>query len=297
MNLRDLKYLLAVSEHRNFSKAAQHCATSQPTLSNQIKKLEDYLEVEIFERGTHYVRVTPVGEQIIDIAKTVIDNSNLIVQIARSAIQSSQSKLIMGSFPSLSSHVPLEYIFRLKQHFEKLKVQLHEDDVDALATSLERREIDMALLPYPTEGSSLEGVKLFDDPLYVAVPDDHPLANLKSIEVSDLSDQHLLFLVDDQSHYLQILNEVDASFSDSHPEQNEDFKAISFESLRVMVKHGLGIAIIPSVAIQPEDSDLRYIPFSTPEVKRSIGLYWHKQHMNNELLKDLGRLLAYKPIQ
>lgn len=295
MNLRDLKYLLAVSEFKNFSKAAEYCATSQPTLSNQIRKLEDYLDVEIFERGPNFVRVTPIGEQIIDVAKTVVDNSNLIVQIARTAIKSNQ--IIFGSFPSLNNYVPLEYIFRLKQHFENIKFQLVEENVDALINSLIKREVDLALLPFPVENSYLESVKLFEDPFYIAVPEDHELASYKSIELEDLKHQHLLFLVDDHSHYLQIFNTLDPTFLKNHPQDDDEFRAVSFESLRVMVKHGFGIAILPSVAVNFDDHDLKFIPFASPEAKRSIGLYWNKQHPNREFFNDIGKLLAYKPIQ
>lgn len=291
MNLRDLKYLLAVSEFKNFSKAAEHCATTQPTLSNQIRKLENYLEVEIFERGTHFVRVTPIGEKIIDAATRVLENANQIVQIARESRQSLPAKLTFGSFPSLGHALPLQYIFHLKQQFKPFKVQHVEEDVDVLLDLLARQEIDFALLPMPVTHASLEGIKLLDDPLYVVTPTQHAYATRASLTLSDLSQQALLFLVEDQSHYRQLLEQVDPKFAQQHQEKDEDFKAVSFEALRMMVKHGLGLAVIPGTAINHEDQDVRYIPFTAPAIAREIGLFWHKQHANPALLQQISAQL------
>lgn len=287
MNLRDLKYLLAVSEYKNFSKAAEHCATTQPTLSNQIRKLENYLEVEIFERGTHFVRVTPVGEKIIEAATQVIEHANQIVHIAREARQHASAKLTFGSFPSLGHALPLQYIFHLKQQFKPFKVQHVEEDVDVLIDLLVNQEIDFALLPLPVTHASLTGIKLLDDPLYVVVPSHHAYASCKSLQLSDLNQQPLLFLVEDQSHYRQILEHFDANFARQHLDKDDDFKAVSFEALRMMVKHGLGLAVIPGTAINHEDHDVHYIPFALPAIGRSIGVYWNRNHVNPALLQQV----------
>lgn len=291
MNLRDLKYLLAVSEYKNFTKAADYCATTQPTLSNQIRKLEEFLDVEIFERGTHFVRVTPIGQRIIDAAKRVIENSNLIVQIAHNANHSEPSRLTFGSFPSLGNYIPLQYIVRLKQQFEQLKIQHLEQDVDVLVDLLTRQEIDFALLPFPEMHPILEGIKLFDDPFYLAIPANHVYASYKSVQLSDLANQPLLFLVEDESHYRQLLNQFDTSFSRSHQAQEDDFRAVNFDALRMMVKHGLGLAVIPGTAVNRDDSELRYVPLGSPVITRSIGVYWSKYHANPTLLEEVCTVL------
>lgn len=291
MNLRDLKYLLAVSEYKNFTKAADYCATTQPTLSNQIRKLENFLEVEIFERGTHFVRVTPIGQRIIDAARRVVENSNLIVQIAHNAQLIESSKLAFGSFPSIGNDLPLKYVVSLKQQFEQLKIKHVEDDVDVLVDLLSRQEIDFALLPFPEMHPLLEGIKLFDDPFYVAVPTSHAYAAHTSLQLGDLSNQRLLFLVEDQSHYRQLLNQFDTSFSLIHQAEEDDFRAVNFEALRMMVKHGLGLAIIPGTAVNWDDNEVRYVSLGSAVINRSIGIYWNKHHANLALLEEICAVL------
>lgn len=291
MNLRDLQYLVAVAEHKNFSKAAEHCTISQPTLSNQIRKLEAYLNIQIFERDPHLLRITPVGAESIGIAKTITDHAERIRGIARIASRTHVNKIIMGGFPTLANYVFPEYVFRLKQHFEDLKIQLIEEKTDALIQLLRERKIDVALLALPVAHEALEGLALFDDPFYVALPYDHMLADRTSIDVDELIDQPLLLL--DEGHCLrsQILK-----LCSTKQVSDDDFRAASLETLRVMVKHGLGITLMPSVAIDEDESDIRYVPLSC-HTSRTIGLFWHKSHERAKFFRSLAEIISYKPIR
>lgn len=290
MNLRDLQYLVAVAEHKNFSKAAEHCAISQPTLSNQIKKLEAYLNIQIFERDPHLIRVTPVGSNIISIARSITENAERIREIARYSARTYVNKIIMGGFPTLANYVFPEYVFRLKQHFSDLKLQLIEEKTDDLIQLLTTRKIDVALLALPIADESLEGVALFEDPFYVAVPDDHPFANRSSIAVDELASQPLLLL--DEGHCLrsQILK-----LCSPKKVNDDDFRAASLETLRVMVKHGLGITLMPSVAVSEGEQDIRYVPL-TCNTSRTIGLFWHKTHERADYFRMLAGVISYKPV-
>jgi LysR family hydrogen peroxide-inducible transcriptional activator len=290
MNLRDLQYLVAVAEHKNFSKAAEHCAISQPTLSNQIKKLEAYLDVQIFERDPHLVRITPVGSSIITIARNITENAEKIREIARYSVRTYVNKIIMGGFPTLANYVFPEYVFRLKQHFADLKIQLIEEKTDNLIQLLTARKIDVALLALPIADEWLEGVALFEDPFYVAVPDDHAFANRTSIEVDELASQPLLLL--DEGHCLrsQILKLCSPS-----KVTDDDFRAASLETLRVMVKHGLGITLMPSIAISEDEQDIRYVPLRC-NTSRTIGLFWHKSHERAHYFRALAGIISYKPV-
>lgn len=291
MNLRDLQYLVAVSEQKNFSKAAQSCAISQPTLSNQIKKLEEYLDIQIFERDPHLIRITPVGERIIEIAKSITENAEKIRHIAKTSATPAVNKIILGGFPTLANYVFPEYVFRLKQHFADLKIQLIEEKTDDLIQLLLRKKIDVALLALPVEEAQLEGLPLFNDPFYVAVPDDHPFADRESVAVEELSEQPLLLL--DEGHCLrsQILK-----LCASRHTHEDDFRAASLETLRVMVKHGLGITLMPSVAMAADEQDIRYLPI-TSNPYRTIGLFWHKHHHRAAFFRELAAVMAYKPMQ
>lgn len=290
MNLRDLQYLVAVSELKNFSKAAEYCAISQPTLSNQIKKLETYLDVQIFERDSNLIRITPVGASIIAIAKSITESAEKIREIARYSTRTYVNKIIMGGFPTLANYVFPEYVFRLKQHFEDLKIQLIEEKTDDLIQLLTARKIDVALLALPITDETLEGVTLFEDPFYVAVPDDHAFAQRSHIDVDELFSQPLLLL--DEGHCLrsQILK-----LCSPRKAADDDFRAASLETLRVMVKHGLGITLMPSVAVSEGEQDICYVPLSC-NASRTIGLFWHQSHERANYFRKLAEVISYKPI-
>jgi len=166
MNLRDLQYIVAVAEFKNFTAAANSCAISQPTLSTQIKKLEEYLDVQLFTRESSQVEITDIGVQIVEIAKKINEDANHIKLLAKSASEPKVNKVTLGAFPTLASYVFPEYVFRLKQHFTDLKLTLLEEKTDNLVSLLASGKIDAALLAYPVEHDELEHAHLFDDPFF-----------------------------------------------------------------------------------------------------------------------------------
>lgn len=291
MNLRDLKYLVAVSEHKSFSKAANFCAISQPTLSTQIKKVEDLLGVQIFERDATQINVTPIGSEIIAIARSITSDTEKIKQLAKSALDFKIDKINMGAFPTLANYIFPEYVFRLKQHYDHLKIRLIEEKTDSLINLLMTKKIDVAFLAMPIEHQELEYVPLFEDQFFVAVYDGHPFAIRSELEMDDLMQEPLLLL--DEGHCLrtQILKLCALSRVNE-----DDFRAASLETLRVMVKNGLGITLMPSVAINQEENDIHYIPIKS-NPSRTICLCWKKYHPSVSFFRELARVLAYKPMQ
>lgn len=291
MNLRDLHYIVAVAEHRSFSKAAECCAISQPTLSNQIKKLEEYLGVQIFDRDPSNITLTPIGLKIIEIAKKITLDTETIKSIAKMAKHINHNKLIMGGFPTLASYVFPEYVFRLKQNFDDLKITIIEEKTDNLIEMLVSSKIDVALIALPVNDNRLVSVNLFDDEFYVAVSDDHAFASKTEIDLDELVNEKLLLL--DEGHCLR--TEVLKLCSATH-HFDDDFRAASLETLRVMVKNGVGVTLMPSISIYPEESDIKYIPIrSNP--RRTIGLFWKENSPRSEFFKKIASILTYKPIQ
>lgn len=290
MNLRDLSYLVAVAELRNFSQAAEQCAIGQPTLSTQIKKLEDYLGVPLFVREKNSVMVTEAGEQIVCIARGMLTDVQRIRQIATHSQDPYHSKLSLGAFPSLASYVLPEYVFRIKQHIPDLKLQLVEEKTQSLLDLLLGMRLDAALLALPLEQEGLEHRVLFEDPFTLAVSPDHPLAQFQEVDLNLVSKENLLLL--EEGHCLR-----DQAMKLCTPSRfvENDFRASSLETLRFMVKNGVGITLMPSVAIQPNDKDIRYIDIRQ-QPSRTIALVWRKDHPRLEMLETLARLLAYKPI-
>lgn len=291
MNLRDLHYLVAVAEQGNFSKAANICAISQPTLSNQVKKLEEFLNVQIFDRDSQSVQVTKVGSQIIEIAKKITKDAESIKLIAKQASNITENKILMGAFPTLANYVFPEYVFQLKQIYEGMKLTLIEEKTDVLIDMLVSARVDVAFLAMPVDDNRLESIALFDDPFYVAVSDRHPFTEKSEIEIDDLAGENLLLL--DEGHCLrsQMLKLCSASHNYA-----DDFRAASLETLRVMVKSGLGITLMPSVSIYPGESDIKYIPIKSKPY-RTIGLFWKKNNPRKDFFNELAKHLSYIPIQ
>lgn len=291
MNLRDLYYLVAVAEQKNFSKAANQCAISQPTLSNQIKKLEEQLEVQIFERDSQNVQITPVGNRIVEVAKRITNDAENIKLLAKQAVNSVENKIIMGAFPTLANYIFPEYVFRLKHLHEGIKMAIIEEKTDVLIDMLLTSKIDVAFLAMPVNEDWLEGVALFEDPFYLAVSVDNPLAERQEIDLEDLANIELLLLEEGHCLRSQILKLCSTTRT-----VGDDFRAASLETLRVMVKAGIGITLMPSVCIYPGESDIKYIPIKS-EPYRTIGLFWKKNNYRKEYFKEIARNLTYKPAQ
>lgn len=290
MNLRDLSYLVAVAELRSFSQAAERCSISQPTLSTQIKKLEDYLGVDLFVREKNSVEVTATCQEILPIARRILADVQSIRQIATHADERHRNMLSLGAFPSLASYVLPEYVFRIKQHYPDLKLQLVEEKTNSLIALLLDKKLDAALLALPVAHERLECRMLFEDPFTLAVCADHPLADLEEVDINMAGRENLLLL--DEGHCLrdQVLKLCDPSRFIEH-----DFRASSLETLRFMVKNGVGVTLMPSVAVQPDDRDIRYIDIRQ-RPSRAIALVWLRTHPRHALLETLAQRLAYKPL-
>ena len=290
MNLRDISYLVAVADFKNFTQAANHCAISQPTLSTQVKKVEEYLGVQVFSRENNQVIVTELGLEIIKTARKILNDVQHIHVIATSTLHPFSGKFSLGSFPSLASYVLPEYVFRIKQNYSDLKMLVVEEKTEALITLLLTMKLDAALLAMPVDNDQLESQFLFEDPFMLAVCADSLLAQEKDIDLNSIDQETLLLL--DEGHCLR--SQVLESCSSSRLIE-DDFRASSLETLRYMVKNGAGVTLMPSVAIQAEDDEIKYIEIKQ-KPSRKIALVWLKNHPRSKLFKELAKLLAYKPL-
>jgi LysR family transcriptional regulator, hydrogen peroxide-inducible genes activator len=286
MNIRDLKYLLAVADLRNFTAASEMCHVSQPTLSTQIKKLEDTLGVAIFERNNKEVRVTDVGEGIIAAARRALTEVDTMIGLAKQAQDPFSGTLTLGAFPTLAPYYLPEVVTRLRAVFPKLTLQLVEEKTDKLLTMLEEGRLDAALLALPAGDGRLASQFLFSDPFLVAVPEGHKLAEKEALTYDDIRSHSLLLLED--GHCLRDQALEVCTMSGLHEEVG--FRATSLETLRQMVKAGTGITLIPKLALREEEG-VRYLPFAANPPKRDIGLLWRKTSSKKQLLESLTRVL------
>jgi DNA-binding transcriptional LysR family regulator len=196
MTLRELRYLVAIADHGHFGRAAEACHISQPTLSTQLKKLEDSLGVVLFERTNKALSVTPIGRKIVDQARKVLAEADALIELSRDSTAPLSGPLTLGVIPTLGPYLLPWLVPLLKQAFSALRLILNEDLTDNLIERLRAHRIDAAVVALPIEGGDLESRPLFDEPFCFACPRDHPLACSKMISDADLRSQPLLLLTD-----------------------------------------------------------------------------------------------------
>ncbi len=287
MNLRDLKYLVAVADFKSFVQASEQCCISQPTLSLQIKKLEETLGVKIFERTNKTVFPTEAGKQIIASARHILTEVDLLYELAESGQDPLSGNFRLGAFPTLSTYIFPDLVPLIRQALPKVRLILIEEKTDELIRQLKRGLIDAALLALPVNNYFFEIKELFSDEFMLAVAAKHPLASKKNIDQKDLCQQQILLL--DEGHCLrgQALQVCELNGA----QEQQDVRATGLETLRQMVKAGTGITLMPNIAISKNEIDIHYIQFSHPRPSRNIGLVWRKTSVRTELMKKLEQLI------
>lgn len=288
MNLRDLNYLVAVADLRSFVQAAEQCCISQPTLSTQIKKLEDTLGVRVFERSNKKVIPTELGEKIVASARRILHEVEHIKELADNAQDPLAGNFRLGAFPTLSTYVFPDLVPMIKQTLPNLRLILIEEKTDQLISQLKQGAIDAALLALPIHEDTLETITLFEDVFMLAVASDNPLAQKATIEQADLYHHQMLLLEEGhclRGQALQIcqLNNI---------EEQHDVRATGLETLRQMVRAGTGITFMPKIAIHEPEDGICYIPFVEPAPTRKIGLVWRKTSARKQLMEKFTHLIT-----
>lgn len=287
MNIRDLRYFLAVNQYKHFRKAAEACCVSQPALSMQLKKLEDELGVPLFERGNKTPLVTDVGQTILPLAQQVIRQVDAIKEIAATAHDPFAGQLKLGAFPTLAPYLFPKVIKKINKKLPKLTLLLVEEKTEVLLQQLLSGELDAALLALPIHEPHLQYQLLFEDPFYLAVAKTHALADLKKISQAKLHEQTLLLL--SQGHCLRD-QALDVCHSSAAVE-DASFRATSLETLRQMVAIDSGITLMPQIARSKSDG-LQYIPFTKPVPSRKIAMVWRKQCHKQPCIEVINEVIS-----
>jgi LysR family hydrogen peroxide-inducible transcriptional activator len=283
LNTKDLKYFLAVVELEHFGQAAERCEVSQPTLSAQIKKLEEVLGVTLFERSNRSVMVTEIGNQIAVHARKILREVDTIKDIADCSRDPLAGKFRLGAFPTLSTYIFPKIVPQVKATMPSLRLILLEEKTDALINKLKLGELDAALLALPIHEDSMVSHTLFEDPFMLAVPEGHELANHERVDQKALTQYRLLLLEEghclrDQSLEVCKLHGI---------AEDQDFKATGLETLRQMVKAGTGMTFMPNIAIHESDPGIQYVPFKPPAPSRTIGLVWRKTTARQQVINRI----------
>ena len=286
MKLRDLEYALKVAETLSFSRAAEACNTTQSTLSGQIKKLEEELGVALFERSNRKVMLTPEGETLLEEAQEVLRHAKQLREAAANLRDPLAGPLRIGAFPTLAPYYFPKVAALVKAKLPHIQPYFIEEKSERLIELIGKGTLDAVLLspPFPQDG--LESALLFEEPFYVAVANDHPLAKRKRLRPEELS-EHALYLLEEGHCMREQALEVCSMHGLA---QETSFRATGLETLRNMVMAGNGITLLPEIALREEEG-ITAIPFALPMPMRGISLVWRKTSPREALMRQLVALL------
>ena len=285
LSLRALGYLVALAETRHFGKAAERCFVSQPTLSAQIKKMEDQLGVQLVERGQQ-VRLTDIGARIVERARRVIDEAREIEELARNVQDPLAGELRIGLIPTVGPYLLPHIAGPLHERFPRLRLLLLEHQTHRLIELLKSGELDVAILALPIPMERLVTRVLYAENFQVALPQGHSLAKRRRLTLDDLDGETLLLLED--GHCLR--DQALAACRLAKVREAPDFRATSLETLRQMVAAGVGITLLPSLAVEQQETrapSMVVRRFQAPEPSRTIAAAWRPGCAREETITHL----------
>ncbi len=273
MNIRDLQYLVAVHDLNNFSKAAERCFVSQPTLSGQLKKLEDELGSELIERSTRQVLFTDLGEQVVDYARQALQTIDQIKAAAEKNSDPMEGDFHIGLIPTVGPFLLPIIMPELSNRFPKANVFLYELRTEDLLKKLLTGDIDAAILAKLDWQHPVNQIDLYKEPMQLAVSRNDPLLKRESkVGLRALDDKEVLMLED--GHCLRD-QALDVCFS-AGAKEDQRFKATSMDTLLHMVATGTGMTLIPQLATRSRVQGVRFIEFNEPVPKREIVMLTRK---------------------
>lgn len=293
MNLRELEYLVAVDEEHHFNRAAERCFVSQPTLSGQLKKLEEELGVMLIERDTRKVSMTDVGTAVAQQARKILTDVKAIKEITQSFDDPMAGELQVGLIPTVAPYLLPEIIPELNNNFPRLTLWLHEHLTAVLLEKLKNANLDLLILALPVETDEFSEIDLFRESFWLAVPTHKTLSKKNIIKMMDLNQQEMLLL--EEGHCLRG-QALDVCFSAGATE-NQAFRATSLETLRYMVSEGVGMTLLPELAVpktKNKSDTINYIPFSEPKPTRRIGMLYRKGSYREETYQKIAQVIKDK---
>jgi len=294
MNLRDLGYLVALAEHKHFGHAAEACFVSQPTLSTQIKKLEDELGIALVERTPRKVLLTEVGREIVERARGVLHEINQIRALARRTSDPESGAVRLGLFPTLAPYLLPHVVTPIRERFPRLELLLVEEKSELLLHQLREGKLDAAILALPLHDDQLHAELLFEEPFLLAVPLGHALAQRKTLKLADLANENLLLLEDGHCMRDQALDVCHMAGAG----EKSGFRATSLETLRQMVSANVGITLLPVLSIKPpvaQSDNIQLVRFRDHAPTRRIAMVWRRSSALTDFLQKLVAVFRQLP--
>ena len=290
MTLTELRYLVAVARERHFGRAAEACFVSQPTLSVAIKKLEEELDVKLFERGSNEVTVTPLGLEIVHQAHLVLEQAAGIKALARHGKNPLSGPLRLGVIYTIAPYLLPDLVRQSIERVPQMPLILQENFTVKLLEMLRAGEIDAAVLAEPFPDAGLATAALYDEPFQIAMPKKHPLARRKRISAEELKNETMLLLGTGhcfRDHVLEVCPEY-AGFSSNAEGIRKSFEGSSLETIKYMVAAGMGVTVVPQLSVPAEpERHITYIRFADPVPTRRIVLAWRRSYTRYEAIAEV----------
>ena len=294
MNLRDLRYLVALADHKHFGRAAEACFVSQPTLSTQLKKFEDEIGMALVERNPRNVMLTEVGEAVVARARIILREADEIKAIARRAKDPESGTVRLGIFPTLGPYLLPHIVPNIVKRFPKLELILVEEKTEVLLKKLHDGELDAAVLALPIHDDSLHAEFLFEETFVLALNKQHRLAKAKRVKLADLANESLLLLDDGHCLRDQALEVCQMAGAG----ERSGFRATSLETLRHMVSANVGVTLMPALSVHapaPPSPNIVLIPFVAPAPHRRIAMIWRRTSALTAFLHQLVPMIRQIP--
>jgi LysR family hydrogen peroxide-inducible transcriptional activator len=287
MTLTELRYIVAVSQKNHFGKAAQACFVSQPTLSIAIKKLEEELDVRLFERSSkNEIRITAIGQQVINQAYIVLQEAQILIEIAQQGKDPLSGQFKLGVIYTIGPYLLPNLIPKLRQAAPDLKLIIEENFTANLFQSLKQGSLDAIIISYPFDEPGIETTALYEEPFIVALPHNHEWKDRIDIPPEDLASQDLMLLGSGHCFRDQVIKACPDCMS-GNSELTRTLEGGSLETIRHMVAAGTGITVLPRTSILPSQKNESLIdikPFSRPSPSRIVAIAWRKQYPRKEAI-------------
>ena len=288
MELHQLRYFIAVSETGSFSRGAERCGITQPSLSQQILKLESELGQRLFDRLGRSVQMTPSGRILLPRAQRILAEVNSASNAVQQDVEQGKGSLTIGAIPTIAPFLLPEALNELRKRFPESELHIREDTTENLVRMLVRAEIDCAIMSPPVEESHLKQENLFTEDLFALLPKKHPLASTGDLKVSMLDGQDAIVL--QPMHCLSA--QVDAFCNEASVSRNVSCTTSQLSTLYNLVALGMGLSLVPEMFVKKAPSGPCVIKnFSGKVPKRTIAMYWHAARVRNPLGEFLSDII------
>jgi len=287
MTITQLKYVLSVAEHQNFTVAAEHCFVTQPTLSMQIQKLEDELNVQIFDRGKKPIELTDIGSKLIEQAKIIVGESNRISDIVDQHKGYIGGEFKIGIIPTIMPTLLPMFLTNFTNKYPKVQLIIEELTTEEIIRKLNDGYIDAAIAATPLETQSIKEKPLYYEPFVGLIPNGHRLFNKSELTVEDLEIEDILLLEDGHCFKDSIVNLCTHRALDN--KKRFQLESGSFNTLIKLSKEGMGMTLLPYLhTLDLNENDKKLLRnFTSPSPAREVSLLVHKSQLKMQLIEAL----------